>query len=374
MIYYDNAATTEVHPLAIDAINKVLAEYGNPSSLYTHGDRTKTIIENARHIIATELGVRSSEIIFTSSGSESNSLAIYGWAKRHPDGVIITSMLEHKSILRCVADIDFCKICYVDCDTNGMVNVDSLQNLLKDNQGKDILVSVQHVNNELGTINDIAVLSHLIHHYGGEFHCDATQSFGALDIDASLIDMITVSGHKIGCPKGIAFLYKKDTVNIAPIIYGTQEHGLRGGTENVPYINALGVMVSKIKTIRQKSNALFPIKQHIVEKLQEEFTDTICLNGDITSIIPTINVSFKGLSGEALLYLLDIDECCVSTGSACNGHDISQSLVLKTIKVDSEFIDGTIRISLPLNTSEQEADEFLELLIKNVKITRERGM
>jgi cysteine desulfurase len=226
----------------------------NPSSLYSSSVKVRNAVEQARNTVAKFINANSDEIIFTSGGSESNCSVIQGFVQYCRSigrkSSVITSKIEHKSIILSVESVaeDFH---FVDVDSEGFIRLDSLWSILN-SIPKDtlILVSLQFANNEIGTIQHIKEISEIVHSFGGVFHTDAVQAFGHEKIDVKKlgIDLLSASGHKIGTPKGIGILYKKKGVNILPIIYGTQEHGMRGGTENVPYIIGLAKAVELLNT------------------------------------------------------------------------------------------------------------------------------
>lgn len=384
MIYLDNAATTKPKKEVIDAIMPYLTDmWYNPSSLYSPSVKIKEDIERARETIANFINANNDEIYFTSGGSESNSWVIQGFANEcwshgsYP--IIITSTIEHKSILDCVNGSG-AKIFFVGTDNKGLIHDDELENVLMKviAYGKEefldykILVSIHLANNEIGVVQHAKLLSDITHEYGGLFHADAVQAFGHIPINVKDlgIDMLSASGHKIGALKGSGFLYKKDGVNIKPLVYGAQENGMRGGTENVIGVIGLG---EAIKCIDFGNNYeyiedMISKRNYFIDLLESKFG---CgLNGHDTYRLPNnINVTFpQNITGEALLYTLDLSDVRISTGSACNSHSIEPSYVLKAIGLSNEEAMRTVRFTLPNDITYQDIDKVIEEIDKAIQI------
>ena len=276
MIYLDAAATTKPDQRVIDAMMPYFTtKWYNPSSLYNKAVNIKKDIDSARSIIGEFIGARNDEIFFTSGGSESNCWAIQGFVnqcflnKKKP--CIITSKIEHKSILECVRNSS-AKSVFIGVDKNGFVNMEELEYWLS--SAKDLnystLVSVQFASNEIGTIQRIKEIADLAHKYSAIFHTDSVQAFGQLDINVKEfgIDMMTMSGHKIRAVKGIGCLYIKNGINIQPLIYGTQMDSMRGGTENVPYIMGMAKAVQLIQKDDEYQLRLTILKNNFIKKLK----------------------------------------------------------------------------------------------------------
>lgn len=366
MIYLDNAATTQVLPCVKKAISETVEMFGNPSSLHNAGADSSKLIEEARHTIADYIGANDNEIYFTSSGSEANNMALKGFcfAEYNKPTTIITTPIEHKSVLKsCVFLQEIgCRVKYVGIDKYGLVNLNDLDILCRNSlvDGDRVLVSVQFANNEIGTVQLIKEISEIVHKYNGIFHTDAIQAFPEIQMNVNNlgIDMMSVSGHKFGCPKGIGFLYKRNGVEIKPLIHGGgQEFGLRAGTENIPYIVGLKRAVESLsETNVQKVREM---RDYFIESLLQ--IDDCVINGSMTDrLVNNISISFKGVDAEALLLLLDTKGICISSGSACNSREKEVSYVLKAIGVDEDYIHGTIRISLSENTTYTEIDTAVE--------------
>lgn len=362
-IYLDNASTTKPKQEVIDAMMPYFTEeWYNPSALYGRSQKIKKDIENARKTIGDFINADGDEIYFTSGGSESNCFAIQGFVnycnRKGKTPTIITSVIEHKSILSCVDNMN-ADMHYIGVDNEGHINMKALNNVLNiaSKEGNTILVSIQYANNEIGTIQYIKEIAELVHKYNALFHTDAVQAFGHVHIDVKKIDvdMLSASGHKIGAPKGIGFLYKKNTVEIDPLIYGTQMDGMRGGTENVPYI--IG-MSKAVELLCDDMPSISRYKNYFMNRLEEEFGCKI--NGSIISRLPNnISATFpQNITAEALIYLLDMCEIYISSGSACNSRSMNPSYVLKEIGLTDEEATRTIRITMP--------DDVDETLIENV--------
>ena len=345
-IYLDNAATTKPIPQVIEAINNCLQEgWGNPSSIHDMGRTARAKLEATRRTVADFVGAKSEEIIFTSGASESNSLAICGFLKKRK---IITSAIEHSSIMEIANDYAVTDI--VPVDGRGMVDVDQLEHCLIGTGNS--LVSIQWANGEVGTIQNMDEISEVVHKYNGVLHTDATQIIPDRPIDVNGIDMMSFSGQKFGTPKGVGVLYVRNGIKLSPIIYGMQERGLRGGTENVPYIAGLG------EAIKQLSYPKAKVRNHIAYRLLSE-VDGCYIVGDVPGdnrLKNHISLCFTGIEGEALLLLLSQKGIYVSTGSACSSGSSEPSRVLKEIGIPTRDLHSVIRITTDIGTSIQDGD------------------
>lgn len=362
-IYMDSAATTKVDMDAASLVLGYMMDYWhNPSSLYKPAKEVKQDIEDARADIAKIIGAEANEIYFTSGGSESNCWAIRGWIDNRikngcKDIVVITSPIEHKSIMEFhVANVlNFVTFATVNVSETGLVDEIHLHQLLKQYEGSDILVSIQAANNEIGTMQILEHLSDIVHRHNAVFHVDAVQvfcqiAFTVKDIGA---DMLSASGHKIGAPKGIGFLYKSKHVDIEPLIYGSQMDGLRGGTENVPYIMAMAhAAVSKYESMDGLYGNFYIkcCRNEMMEKLEEIGCKVV---GNKELRLPNnINVMLpEGVGAEEMLYMLDAAGIYVSTGSACNSNSKKPSHVLKAIGLTDEECSRCLRITLTDNVN-----------------------
>lgn len=366
MIYLDNAATTKVSPQIQEYINGIARDfYGNPSSHHFSGHMAHKVLDYSRHNIADYIGCEDNEIIFTASGSEANNMALKGFYFDNLDSpvTIITTAIEHKSILNTCGFLERigCNIKYLDVNMFGMVKSEQLEKLCKEcyDNNEPFLVSIQFANNEIGAVQPIKHLSDIVHKYGGIFHTDAVQAFSEYHINVKEygIDMMSVSGHKFGCPKGIGLLYKSSKVDIEPLIHGGgQEFGLRAGTENLPYIAGISKAIDLLTTRTKEYNKELEGKRDYLKYKLLNIKGSQ-MNGSASyRLCNNINISFKGIQSDALLALLDGKGICVSSGSACNSGDSEPSYVLKAIGVDKEYIDGTIRITIDNDISYAELD------------------
>ncbi|MCM1223568.1 MAG: cysteine desulfurase [Lachnospiraceae bacterium] len=382
MIYLDNAATTPVSDEVIQAMIPYFNnKWYNPSSLYSKAKDVKRDISIARKTIADFINAESDEIYFTSGGSESNCLAIQGWLKYVQSlnlrPCIITTVIEHKSISECVKDLhkSGIEVLYLPVNEYGYVNPSNLEKALKSTLLKfdSVLVSVQYANNEIGTIQNIKLLADIAHKYIATFHTDAIQAFGKINIDVSElgVDMMSVSGHKIHAPKGIGFLYVNENTKIKPLIYGNQENGLRGGTENVPYIIGFAEAVKLFSSKKYDWIHMLNVKEYLISRLKEEFDCKINSNENYNSL-NIVNATFpQNITGEALIQLLDISDIMVSSGSACNSYTNVPSPVLKAIGLSDDEINRTIRISLSDIASLYDIDKFTSELKKCINLITE---
>lgn len=386
--YLDTAATTYVADEVIDVITNTMRNtYGNPSSIHTKGRQAHEVVTNVTKIIADYINCKPSEIVFTSGACEANSLAILGFIRKREYIAVIQSNIEHKSIdlLRDSNAPHDEKILFnrVKVDTNGFVQLDDLESQLAFFRYKHFtpLVTIQAANSEIGTIQHIKEIAQLVHKYNGIYHCDATQLFPYQKIDVKElgIDMMSVSGQKIHSPKGIGFLYVKQGIELEPLIYGTQNRGVRGGTENVPYIAGLGKAVQLLnKTLSEQELAhlqLYYVRNYLMNRIKEDIDNCIINGSFVTERLPNnINVSFKGVDAQSLITLLDTEGIYVSAGSACDSNGVSVSHVLQAIKVPQDYIKGTIRITLPDDFNFEDADYIVGRLTEHVRILRKFGV
>lgn len=378
MIYMDAAATakyTNIDDIIVDTITTAMRDsWMNPSSLYATNIKDK--IDKCRCNIADFINAKPEEIIFTSGASESNNMAIRGWVDANINLAyllnIITTPIEHKSILEAVESrVLPARIHYCDVDKYGRVDCDSLEELLSKYERGSTLVSIGMANNEIGTWQNIKKISDIVHKYGDVLHTDATQTFGHLPINVESfgIDMMSCSGHKISpVLRGVGFLYKKNDINIKPLIYGMQENGLRGGTENTYGIIGLNKAIEYCDISRENVEFLVDKRDYFVDKLESKFNCK--LNGHWNDRLPNnINVTFpQNITGESLLYMLDIDGIKTSVGSSCNSHSYEPSHVLKAIGLSNSEAMRTIRFTLPDDITYQEIDKVIDEISNAIKI------
>lgn len=372
-IYLDNAATTQPKKEVVEAMMPYLTDkWCNPSALYSEASKIKKDIESARETIGSFINAKSNEIFFTSSGSESNCWAIQGFInycnRKGKEATIITSVIEHKSIIACVENMNV-DVHFVGVDKKGFVDIKALESLIHDAyiESNEILVSIQFANNEIGTIQHIKEIAALVHKYDALFHTDAVQAFGhvAIDVKDLGVDLLTASGHKVGCPKGIGILYKKYSVNIDPLIYGSQMDGMRGGTENVPYIIGMAKAVEILQEDKDYQLRMTILRNNFITQLK---SFGCSINGSIEErLCNNINITFfQNISGESMVYMLDTCGIYVATGSACNSHTITPSYVLKAIGLSDEDAHKTIRITLPDYITMDEIDKAVDEISKQI--------
>ena len=379
MAYLDAASTAEfreVDDIIVKTISHTMRKYWtNPSTLYATD--VKDEINKCREQVAKFIGAKPNEIYFTSGASESNNWAIRGWVDRalaENSGMInvITTPTEHKSILEAIENLNLGAIVKkCDVDEFGLVDIDSLKRLLWIRTDEPTLVSICMANNEIGTIQNIKEISKIVHSYNGVLHVDATQAFGHIPIDVEKlgIDMMSASGHKISpVLKGVGFLYKTNMIDIQPLIYGTQENGLRGGTENVFGIVGLGKALEYCDVSQKKIDEMCAKRDYFIELLKSKFD--VKLNGHLTQRLPNnINVTFpQNIMGESLLYMLGMSGIQISTGSACNSKSIEPSHVLKAIGLSSEKAMRTVRFTLPESVAFEDIDWIITEIDKAIRI------
>lgn len=378
--YLDVSSTTHPKQEVIDAMMPYLTGdmWYNPSSLYSDSVKVKAAVDKSRDIIAKFINAKSgNEIYFTSGGSESNNWAIQGFINNRLNKLhvpyIITTKIEHKSIMECTKAQTLATVYYLDVDNDGFVSMEELEDAITlilniGVEPKDILVSIQFANNEVGTIQNIINISNIAHLYGCVFHTDAVQAFGHvyIDVDVMGIDMLSASSHKIGGCKGTGFLYIKDGVEINPLIYGSQMDGMRGGTENVPGIMGMAKAVELMQNYYRNSSFAMT-RDYFIKKLE----DIGCkLNGPHENRLPNnINVILPNKSyGENMMYMLDIDGINISTGSACNSRSITPSYVLKAIGLTDDEAKQSIRISIPDDMTMDDVDDVMDSIEKSIKV------
>lgn len=368
--YLDSAATTPVRQEVLEAMLPYFCEkFNNPSSDYKPAIEVANDIDNARNIIASYINCDSEEIIFTSGGSESNCTALLGWLLKNPNNFVATSNIEHKSIME-LAGLNKTRVLFIEATRYGSISPEKLKKTLdmvyQKTDPQNVLVSCQFANNELGVINDIKTLASITHERGSYFHTDAVQMFPHRRINVSTygIDMMSVSGHKFGAPKGIGFLYKKKGVEISPLICGSQNYGLRGGTYNTPYIIGLGKAVSILKENAPCEHDALIVRKQIEKMFEEKYGAHI--NGkEVPRLSNIISVTFPcKIFGQTLKAFLEHKSVYISIGSACNALSDTPSHVLSAIGLSEEQALKTVRISIPNDRvySDEDIKNILNVL------------
>lgn len=367
-IYLDNAATTKTSQEVVDAMLPYFTEnYGNASSIYEVGQRSKEAITTAREEIAKVLGAKTEEIYFTAGGSEADNWALkaafeaYSQKGNH----IITTKIEHHAILHTCEYLEKkgAEITYLDVDENGLVNLDELQKAIRP---ETILISIMFANNEIGTIEPIKEIGMIAKEHGVLFHTDAVQAFGQvpIDVDEMNIDMLSSSAHKINGPKGIGFLYIRKGVKIRSFVHGgAQERKRRAGTENVPGIVGYGVAAKRAaETMEVRTAKERELRDYFIDRVLKEIP-YVKLNGDPVKRLPNnINLSFRFVEGESLLIMLDMKGIAASSGSACTSGSLDPSHVLLSIGLPHEIAHGSLRLTLGEDTTKEDLDYTLEQL------------
>ena len=379
MIYLNNASTTKVDKKVLeDFVYATKTYWQNSSDTSQGGLEARNVIENARNQIATAIGANNgNEIIFTSGGSESNNFAIKGYLDRYP-GVknVITTEIEHPSVYNTCEYLKFkgYNVKYAHVDSFGEVNVNKLENLIANNNLFSPLVSIMIANNEIGTINNIAAISKVVHTYGGVLHVDATQAFMHTHIDVQElgIDMMSASFHKISGFKNCGFLYVKDGIELTPLIHGGKQFEYRrSGTENVPAIYAFGNQVERLNDdLDVYLERVQDIHNYLVQEVYEkcgEYCD-VRLNGHPRQrIANNVSFTFEGINAEQLITLLDMKGVIISAGSACCSGEKVPSRVLKAIGLSDEEAFSTVRISFDYSTTRDMIDEFVDALVECIR-------
>ncbi len=363
--YFDNNATTAVSPEVLAAMLPYFGDmYGNPSSMYTFGGQVAGAVENAREQVANLLGADPSEILFTSSGSESDNTAFWSALQSQPDKKhIVTTRVEHPAVLNVCKywERQGYRVTYLGVDNLGKLDPEEFKNALEDTTA---LASVMFANNEVGNIYPIQQLAEIAKERGVLFHTDAVQAVGKTPIDLThlSVDMLSLSGHKIHAPKGIGALYiRKGTKFRSFIRGGHQEKGRRAGTENVPYIVGLGMAAKLSGDFMQHERVDVALLRDELEKgLLNKIPDSR-VNGDIDNRLPsTSNISFKNVEGEAILLMLDRLGIAASSGSACTSGSLEPSHVLRAMGVPFNYAHGSIRLSLSRYTTREEINYVIE--------------
>jgi cysteine desulfurase len=381
MIYLDYAATTPVDPRVLDAMLPYFsASFGNPSSVHRYGQRAEAAVEESRETVAIAINCNPSEVIFTSCGSESDNLALRGAAQAMLEKTgrkwILTSHAEHHAVSQTaeqLAEHYGFQLEWLDVDRHGMVTPETVEKAICDDTA---IVSIMYANNEIGTVNPLKEIAEICHKHGALFHTDAVQAAAYLPVDVEELgaDLISLGGHKFYGPKGVGALYvRKGTPLLSQVTGGGQEHGLRAGTSNVPYIVGFAEALRLTVAEREERVAhVKPLRDHIVGTILEEISDAR-LTGHPEQRLPNhASFAFKDVDGNTLLQILDAASFACSSGSACKTGNPEPSEVMAAIGLLREWGLGSLRVTLGKRTTTEQVEAFLQTL--PVLVERVRGL
>lgn len=372
--YLDHAATTPVRAEAAAAMAECFgASFGNPASLHRAGQRARRVVESARQSIASHLGCEPEEVIFTSGGTESDNLALRGVVAARGKMHVVTTEIEHSAVLSCCAGLaeEGVEITRVPVERTGAVRAEAVLAAVRPDTA---VVSVMLANNETGVLQPVREIARELRERGVAFHTDAVQALGKmpLDVDELGVDLLSVSAHKIGGPKGVGALYVRKGVRIAPLLRGGhQERDLRAGTENVPGIAGFGAAVeAAAREMAETSQRLAQMRDGFESAIMTGVPGAM-VNGGSARRLPQIsNIGFPGIEGEALLLALDVQGVSVSTGSACRSGAPEGSHVLKAMGVEPELARGSIRFSFGSGNDAAQIDGVAKIVVETVRRLR----
>ena len=374
--YFDHAATTKMSKEVLDAMMPYLTDYyGNASSVYSIGRKSREAVEAAREKVAAAIGAKAKEIYFTAGGSESDNTIIKGVAKakKNKGNHIITSKIEHPAVLETCKQLEKegFEVTYLDVDSRGVVDLEQLKASIKP---ETILISIMFANNEIGTIQPIKEIGAIAKENHVLFHTDAVQAVGntPIDVKEMNIDFLSMSAHKFYGPKGVGAMYIRTGVVIDKLIAGGhQERSKRAGTENVPGIVGMGKAIeTACSSIEKNAAYLSGLRNYFMDEVGKRIPH-IRKNSNTDCCLPgTANISFKYIEGESLLFMLDAKGICASSGSACTSGSLDPSHVLLAIGVPVEVAHGSLRISIGLENTKEDIDYLLDCLSEIVERLR----
>jgi len=373
-IYLDNNATTPLHPEVLEAMLPGLREnYGNPSSIHSFGRSARVQLDEAREKVAYLINAQSSEIIFTSGGTEANNLALLGVAFKDKGKKIITSKIEHPSVLNPCRQLEEqgVEVHYLDVDGLGRIDMGALESQITESTG---LISLQHANSETGVLQDIKRASEIARNKGVLFHTDAVQSVAKMPFDLKdyPVDLLSISAHKFYGPKGVGALYlRKGTPALfSPVCGGNQEKKRRGGTENVAGIMGFGKACELATENMDEASKLADLRDYFQNRVCELIPRTELLGDKVNRLPNTLNLGFDGVEGDTLLIALDMEGVAVSTGSACSSGTGLPSSVLQAMGIPDERINSSIRFSLGCSISKLDLDLVVGALVKATNLNK----
>lgn len=379
MLYLDHAATTRVHPEVVQEMLPFFQDwYGNPSSSYEFGKEGKAMIEQVRKEIAESLHGDPEEIYFTSGGTEADNWAVFGIAEglKHKGRHLITSRIEHHALLRSCEALEKrgYEVTYLPVDAYGVVDMQALEQSIRPDT---ILISIMYANNEIGTIQPVREIGTLARRHQICFHTDGVQAYmhEPIDVQRDCIDLFSASSHKFQGPKGVGFLYVRKGVPLTSYLYGGgQERRMRAGTENVPGIVGMGKAVALgRRNMKWEQQKLKQMQSYVMKEMIRRIPG-VKINGSMTNRLKgNIHVSFQDIEGQSLLILMDMENICLSSGSACTSSDEGISHVLQGIGLPEQYARGSIRITLGPENTMEEMEYFLQRLEWMLKELREQS-
>lgn len=375
-VYLDNSATTRVDPRVIEAMTPFFADrYGNPSSIHSFGREAGVAMQESRETLARALGASANEIVFTSGGTESDNIAIQGfaYANREKGDHIVTSAIEHHAVLHTCQYLETqgFRVTYLPVDSEGILSVEALKSAIRSDT---ILVTVMSVNNEIGTIQPIREIGAIARESGAVFHTDAVQAFTKLpiDVDKDNVDMLAISAHKFHGPKGVGALFVRSGLKIRPLVYGGgHEMGLRSSTENVSGIVGMGKATEiSLQSMESDVARMLSLRNRIIDAVLETVPNAY-LNGHRQKrLCNNAHFRFDFIDGESLVLELDGSGIATSTGSACSTKSRDVSHVLKAIALRPEMARGSLRVSLSRMSTREEADYLIDQIPSAVRKLR----
>ncbi len=376
-VYFDNAATTRVHPDVLSAMIPYFCdEYANPSGAYKTAASAERAVNRARIQAAGLIGARPNEIYFTSGGSESDNWAIKGYSReirKKRQGAschIITSSIEHNAVINSCRSLESegFAVTYLPCDSQGFVHPEAVLSALREDT---ILISVMTANNEVGSVQPIKAIGQIAHRHQIVFHTDAVQAYGHIPINVNdcMIDMMSVSAHKFHGPKGVGFLYIRTGLEFPGYIDGgSQENGHRAGTSNVPGIVGLGKACEISRRNMQKNiNGMMRLRGRIIRRIKQGLPDAVLTGSEQMRLPNNISFCFPHVESSALLAILDSEGICASAGSACSTGAAGPSHVLIAMGISPDLAGGSLRLTISDETTAQEADFVADTVIRAVK-------